>query len=595
MVSPQASVHGSSADSGGGPFIAAPQGMAQRAAIAGDRHVVSSGHYLATTAGFQVLEAGGNAVDAGVAAALALGVLCSDQVGFAGVAPMIIWLAEENQLVSIDGLGHWPSAATCEYFERECGGAIPLGILRTVVPAAPDAFITALARYGTMSFGDVVAHAIRFARDGFPMYPFLVSQLAMFADKIRANPSNAEIFLPGGQLPKVGDLFVQRDLARSLQYMVDEEAAAKPRGRAAGLRAARDAFYRGDLMRTIVRYHAENGGFLTERDMAEFAVGSEPTVSTTFGGMDVHSCGFWCQGPALLQALNIIEGYDLRSLGHNSPGYVHRVTEALKLAFADREAFYGDPRHIQVPGEKLLSKDYAAERRRAIQLDRAWPEMPPAGRIAGARDPEHLVPDPGPLGPSRDTSYACVVDAKGNAISITPSDPSTDTVIIPGTGLAPSSRGSQSRADRRHPASIAPGKRPRLTPNPAMAIQRGKRVIPFGSPGGDSQVQAMLQVLVNMLTFGMDPQTAIEAPRFISYSHPDSFAPNPYYPGLLCLEGRFSNDTTEALQKLGHRIQTWPDYLWRAGGVCLIDSDTASGRFTAGADPRRAAAYAIGW
>ena len=584
-----------SADSAGGPFIGAPEGMAKRACIAGDRHVVSSGHYLASTAGFAVLESGGNAVDAAVAAALALGVLCSDQVGVAGVAPMIIYMAERDELVCIDGLGYWPSAATCEFFEREHGGAIPLGILRTVVPGAPDAFVTALARYGTMSFGDVASYAVRFARDGFPMYPFLAAQLAMFEDKIRINPSNAEIFLPGGKLPKVGDVFVQRDLARSLQYMIDEEAAAKSKGRDAGLKAARDAFYRGDLMRTIVRYHAENGGFLTERDMADFKSRVEPTLSTTFGGMEVHSCGFWCQGPALLQGLNIVEKMDLQSMGHNSSAYIHHITEALKLTFADREAFYGDPLFIDVPADTLLSKEYAADRYREINPHRAWPEMPPAGTIGKRSTGPAVEATVGPLGPLRDTSYACVVDSKGNAVSITPSDPSTDTVIIPGTGLAPSSRGSQSRGDRRHPASVVPGKRPRLTPNPAMALDRGRRAIPFGSPGGDSQVQGMLQVLLNVLLFKMDPQTAIEAPRFVSYSHPDSFAPNPYYPGLLCLEGRFSREVGEALAGLGHRIQWWPDYLWRAGGICLVDSDTRSGRFVAGADPRRAAAYAIGW
>jgi gamma-glutamyltranspeptidase / glutathione hydrolase len=579
------------------PEIAAPPGMAGRAVVAGTRHVVSAGHYLAAEAGFQVLEAGGNAVDAAVAAALVLGVVCSDQVGVAGVAPMIVWMAERGELVAIDGLGHWPAAASCDLFQREHGGAIPLGLLRTVVPAAPDAFVTALARYGTMSFGEVAAAAIRFARDGFVMYPFLSSQLGLHEARTRTVPSNAEIFMPGGRTPRPGELFVQADLGASLQYMADQEAAAGAHGREAGLRAARDAFYRGDLMRAIVRFHAENGGLLTEADMAGFSVRIEPTVSTTFAGLEVHSCGFWCQGPALLQALNIVEGLDLAGLGHNSVGYIHRVAEALKLAFADREAYYGDPLHVDVPADALLSKAYAAERRAQIRADAAWPGLPAPGCIPGrpAEAGRAVEASDGPLGPSRDTSYACVLDRWGNAVSITPSDPSTDTVIVPGTGLAPSSRGSQSRADPRHPASVAPGKRPRLTPNPALAIARGRRVIPFGSPGGDSQVQGMLQVLLNMTVFGMDPQSAIEAPRFITYSHPDSFAPNVAHPGRLCLEGRFPRETGDALAGLGHAVQWWPDYLWRAGGVCLIDANSATGIFGAGADPRRAAAYAVGW
>ncbi|MGU3663505.1 gamma-glutamyltransferase family protein [Methylobacterium sp. A49B] len=580
------------------PEIAAPPGMATRAVVAGTRHVVSAGHYLAAEAGFQVLEGGGNAIDAAVAAALVLGVVCSDQVGVAGVAPMIIWMAERGELVAIDGLGHWPAAATCEFFQREHGGAIPLGLLRTVVPAAPDAFITALARYGTMSFEEVAAYAIRFARDGFVMYPFLASQLGLHEARTRTVPSNAEIFMPGGRTPRPGELFVQADLGRSLQYMVDQETAAKKHGRTAGLRAARDAFYCGDLMRMIIRFHAENGGLLTESDMTRFQVRVEPTVSTSFAGLEVHSCGFWCQGPTLLQALNIVEGLDLVGLGHNSVGYVHHIAEALKLSLADREAYYGDPLHIEVAADLLLSKAYAAERRAHIRSDVAWPGLPAPGHIPGRQADVVLHPvwaSDGPLGPSRDTSYACVLDRWGNAVSITPSDPSTDTVIIPGTGLAPSSRGSQSRADPRHPACIAPGKRPRLTPNPALAIERGRRVIPFGSPGGDSQVQGMLQVLLNMTVFGMDPQTAIESPRFITYSHPDSFAPNIAHPGRLCLEGRFPQETGTALEGLGHAIQWWPDYLWRAGGVCLIDADGETGVFGAGADPRRAAAYAVGW
>ena len=575
---------------------AVPAGMANRALVAGTRHVVSAGHYLAAEAGFQVLEAGGNAVDAGVSAALVLGVVCSDQVGIAGVAPMIIWMAERGELVSIDGLGHWPAAASCELFQREHGGAIPLGILRTVVPAAPDAFLTALERYGTMTFGEVASFAIRFARDGFIMYPFLASQLALHEARTRTVPSNAAIFMPGGRAPQSGDLFKQVDLGRSLQYMVDQESAARARGRDAGLQAARDAFYRGDLMRAIVSFHSENGGMLRERDLVDYRVRIEPTVATSFAGLEIHSCGFWCQGPALLQALNIVEGLDLAAMGHNSVGYIHHVAEALKLVFADREAYYGDPIHVDVPTNTLLSKAYADAQRARISGDRAWPEMPRAGFIEGHRRPVgSTVISDGPLGPSRDTSYACAVDRWGNAISITPSDPSTDTVIIPGTGLAPSSRGSQSRADPSHPACVAPGKRPRLTPNPAMAIERGRRVVPFGSPGGDSQVQGMLQVLLNLTVFGMDPQTAIEAPRFISYTHPDSFAPNVAYPGRLCLEGRFPRETGDARATLGHAIQWWPDYLWRAGGICLIDADSRTGCFGAGADPRRAAAYAVGW
>ena len=582
-----------SADSAAGSSQASAF-TAWRPVITGRKHAVSTGHYLATQAAFQILEAGGNAIDAGVAASLLLGVVHSDQVNIAGVAPMIIWIADRQELVTIDGVGVWPAAASCELFQDRYGGEIPEGLLRTVVPAAPAALIEALTRYGTMSFGELAHYAIRFARDGFIMYPFLAEQLQLVAAKNSRWPSNSAIYLPNGKAPEVSDLFVQADLARTLQYMADEEQAARGKGadRVTGLQAARDAFYRGDLMRTITRFHAQNGGLLTEHDMADYRVKLAPALSTTLGDLDVHSCGFWSQGPALLQAINIVKGFDLASMDHNSAAYVHHVAEALKLVFADREKFYGDPDFVDVPHDMLLSQAYADERRKLVKSDQAWPELPPAGdgtqlraTVSSAEQQE------GPF----DTSYVGIVDSNGNAISINPSDVSSDTIVIPGTGLAPSSRGSQSWADPRHPSSVAPGKRPRLTPNPVMVMKRGKVTMPIGSPGGDSQIQAVLQVLLNMSLFGMDPQTTIEQPRFITYSHPDSFAPHPSFPGRLCLEGRFSPDVADALSALGHQVVIWPERLWRAGGVCLVRADLERGVLEAGADPRRAAAYALGW
>jgi len=415
---------------------------AWRAVITARTHAASTGHFLATQAAFQVLEAGGNAVDAGVAAGLVLGVVHSDQVNVAGVAPMIIWIADREELVTIDGVGVWPRAASCELFERDHGGEIPEGLLRTVVPAAPAAWIEALARYGTMPFHELARCAIRFARDGFVMYPFLAEQLALVAHKNARWPSNRAIYLPKERNPEVGDVFVQADLARSLQYMADEEKAALARGgdRAAGLKAARDAFYRGDLMRAITRFHTENGGLLTERDMAEYQVKLAPALTTRLGDLDVYSCGFWSQGPALLQAINILSDVDLAGWGHNTVRYIHYVAEALKLVFADRERFYGDPDVIDVPSDRLLSLGYAAERRTLIRPDRAWPGMPPAGDGTRATASMATAGQDGPF----DTSFVGVVDRWGNAISICPSDVCSDTIVIPGTGLAPSSRGSQS-------------------------------------------------------------------------------------------------------------------------------------------------------
>ncbi len=573
--------------------------VAMRPTLTGVRHMVSAGHYLAAHAGFQVLEAGGNAVDAGVAAGITLSVVQSDFVNFAGVAPILVYAAETGQVWSISGLGWWPRAASLDFFVREHGGRIPVGILRTVVPAAPDAWITALERFGTMSFGEVAAAAIRFAGRGFVMYPLMAEMIETNLEGYRRWPSSAEVYLPNNRVPRVGELFTQRDLARSLQYMADEERARQRLGREAGLQAARDAFYRGDIASLVVRYHEENGGFLAMSDLDEFRVEVEPALRSTFHGTEVYSCGFWCQGPALIQMLNMLERCDVRALGHNSARYIHLLTETIKLVFADREAYYGDPRFLDVPGEALLSKAYAARRLSLVRPDAAWPGMPPAGgpRGGSARAPASPVPDAGDgsgTDTAVDTSYVCVVDRYGNAFSATPSDASNSTPVIPGTGLCPSSRGSQSWADPGHPAAVGPGRRPRLTPNPSIAIRRGRFVMPFGTPGGDVQSQAMLQVLLNVAVFGMDLQQAVEAPRFASYSFPSSFEPHTYYPGRLVLEDLIGQAAGEELGRLGHRVEWWRGRNWRAGGVCLVRHDRETGVLSAAADPRRPS-YALGW
>ena len=574
-----------------------------RPVIMGTRHAVAAGHYLAAEAGFSVLNAGGNAIDAGVATGLAIGVLQSDIVNIAGVAPIILWIAEEQRILNIDGLGTWPAALPPDYFQREHGGAIPEGILRTVIPAAPAAWLWALERYGTMSFADVAQYAIRFARDGFPMYPLLQENIAIDADNYRRWPSSAEVYLPGDRAPDVGDVFIQAELAKSLQYMADEEAAHAHKGRVEGIRAARDAFYKGDIARHIAQYHADHGGFLSYEDMAGYEVRIEPTVKTNYGDIELHCCGPWSQGPVLSQSLRLLEGYDLKSLGHNSPAYIHVLTEALKLSCADRERYYGDPNFVNVPMDDLLSDDYAALRRSLIRDDEAWPEMPPPG--APSRGEATATPGPGIPSPAAapsdsrepatlDTSYVCAVDAHGNAFSATPSDVSRSTPVIPGTGLCPSSRGSQSWGDPGHPSSAQAGKRPRLTPNPAMAFRNGKPHLLFGTPGGDVQSQAMLQVFLNQTLFGMDIQSAIEAPRFASFSFPSSFEPHSYFPGRLNLESRIDRETGNALANLGHKVEWWPDMIWRAASVCAILVDGEKGVLHAGADPRRPA-YALGW
>ncbi len=573
----------------------ADQGVTSwRPAIRGDRHMIVAGHYLASQAGFMILESGGNAVDAGVASGLVLGVVQSDFVNIAGVAPIIVYMAETDEVITISGVGPWPMAASLALFAERHNGSIPSGLLRTVVPGAPDAWITALERYGTMRFGDVANQAIRLARDGFIMYPFMANNIDLLAEDYRRWPSNAQIYLPGGKPPVVGDRFVQTDLAGSLQYMVDQETAAAG-GRKRGLKAARDAFYRGEIARTIVEFHEQNGGLLAMADLAAFRSAVEPAIRRSFRGLEIFSCGPWSQGPVLLQMISLIDDCDLLNLGHNSAAYIHRLTEATKLSFADRERYYGDPEFVNVPIDALLSDHYAAERRKLISDASAWPEMPPPGGSFGGRSAKSLglTRAAGSTPRQLDTSYVCVIDRDGNAFSATPSDISSDTPVIPGTGLCPSSRGSQSWASADHPSSIAPGKRPRLTPNPGLAMNK-RMLMPFGTPGGDVQCQMMLQTLVNLHVFGMGLQEAVEAPRFASYSFPDSFEPHAYYPGRLNLEAGIKRKTGAKLSGLGHDVEWWPSRTWRAGAVCIALADRRSGVLTGGADPRRPG-YALGW
>ena len=579
-----------------------PTETPHRPLVMGTQQAVSTGHYLATLAAMRILDRGGNAVDAGVAAGLCLGVLYPDMVSVAGVAPMIMYLADRQEVTTISGLGRWPRRASAEYFQEHCGGRIPRGILRTVVPAAPDAWITALELYGTMCFGDVAEGAIALCEDGFPAHHLMCEIIAEHAQEYAEWESSSAIFLARGRPPRQGEIFYQKDLGRTLRLMVAAEHATRFAGRAAALNAAREAFYRGEIAQTLVRYHHTHGGLLTPQDLAEFRVKVEPPVSSRFHGYEVYACGPWCQGPVLPQVLNLLEGFDLASMGHNSPAYLHLLIEALKLVYADRERYYGDPEFVDVPIDGLLSKAYAKERSQRIDPEKACPELPPYGNPWAfshqrrawqtAARASHPVDDEGPE--SLDTSYLCVVDRFGNVFSATPSDGSSSSPVIPGLGFVASPRGSQSWADPAHASSVQPWKRPRLTPNPALVLKDGKPWMAFGTPGGDVQCQAMLQAFLNMVSFGLDPQQAVEAPRFASSSFPNSFEPHAYHPGRLQIETSIPEQVRTDLERKGHKLHLWPERAWRAGAVSAIVIDAGTGALKASADPRRMN-YALAW
>jgi gamma-glutamyltranspeptidase/glutathione hydrolase len=297
------------------------------------------------------------------------------------------------------------------------------------------------------------------------------------------------------------------------------------------------------------------------------------------------------------QTLNILNGFDLKAMGHNEAAYIHTIVEALKLAYADRHHYYGDPNFVDVPMEALLSDEHAERRRKMIDAEKAAPGMPEPGSPA---DLGVLAAGPAAeaareeIVDGLDTSYVCAVDSQGNLFSSTPSDASSTSPVIPGLGFVPSSRGTQSWADPAMPACMAPGKRPRLTPNPAIAIRPGHWEMPFGTPGNDVQVQAMVQVLINIAVFDMVPQEAVEKPRFATVSFPRSSESHAYYPGRLHAESRIPERTREALTALGHEVHPWDHWEWKAGEVCAIKLDAKSGMMEGAADPRRPSGIA-GW
>ncbi len=556
----------------------------------GYQHVVSSGHELASFAALEVLENGGNAVDAGIAAILALGVLYSDQVSVAGVAPMVIRSGETGAIVTITGLGCWPRALDVDDYISSHGGRIPLGIQRTVVPAAPDACLQALERFGTMRFADVARRASQYASNGFARHQVMVDYIGQYADDYRHFDDNVDIWMPGNVVPEVGSKLIQADLGRTLQFLRDEDLAAGDR--VAGLAAVRHAFYSGDIASQILRHQKDNDGLLSARDLEDFRSQLLPTVSRNFEfagqTVRVHSCGAWCQGPGMLEALSILEAVNVGALDYGSAGYYHAIAEALKLALADREAYLGDPDFVDVPIEAMIGREYGQIRAKRIDAATASAGMPMPGVIDGYSP--YISPVAVRAEPERlpaDTSIVSVVDCHGNAFCSTPSDTSWDTPVVPGTGLAISSRGDQSRAVHGHPSCLAPGKRPRLTPNPCFAEVDGEWFMPFGTPGGDQQIQANVQVILSHLQFGIPLQDAIDAPRLITHSHPDSFAPHEASPGRVTIEGRVSENTCDALVDRGHKLERLADWTHWVAGVCAVKKDLRSGRITGGADPRR--------
>jgi gamma-glutamyltranspeptidase/glutathione hydrolase len=639
-----------------------------RKSVRADNFMAATGTPWATKAALDILDKGGNAFDAGMAALLALNVTYPEAASFPSVAPTLIYDAEKSEIESYCGVGTAPKKATIEYFTSKGYKNIPeMGILAQLIPSSPDAIIAILDKHGTMSFSDISKEAIRLASEGFPVHSMMLNHLHLsLIERLGFNvlmPYNAKVYF-GGQWWRPlhhKDRFRQPDLARTLKAMTEAEKKVIEAGgsRADGLKAVRSYFYKGPIADAIVKMHEKKGGLFTRADLENYTGYWEQPLAGDFGEYTIYANQTWNQGAVIPMILQILEGVDLKSMKPDSPEYIHTVIQSVELGIADRDKYFGDPAFVSVPTNGLLSKEYAATRRQLLTPGKAFGQTPPfgdpaefetaseteesrgekpnqtrnehkestnlsrncvgdnsfplSGRVQVAAKigdtMRHRVPDflcqasaesvqgksetlqQAPTehrAPAKiaDTSYLAVTDKQGNSISLTPSD-FPQSPMVPGMGLCLGIRMTQFRLDPTHPSSLAPGKRPRITPNASMVTRNGKLFMTFGTPEGDQQPQALVQVFLNLIVFGMDIQDAIDAPRFRSKNFPDSFSPHEYKPGVVTLEKSLYEKVGKGLEAMGYKIEVVKDWRYEMGAVCAIIRDPDTGKLRGGADPRQ--------
>ena len=583
------------------PTRAAPRREAtMRPEIVGQTGIVAGGRHYSVHAGARIFEQGGNAIDAGVATVFAASVVEISHFGFGGEVPTMIYDAKTKRVVVINGQGTAPKAATPAVFKTK-GKVDANGPLGATLPAVMDAMAIALENFGTMRLEQVMAPAIELA-DGFPMYAFLRDFLVSNRQTTEAYKWG-HLYYAGGKIPEVGEIFRQPNLARTLRTIVaaEREAFQKSQDRKAAIRAGRDAFYKGDIARRIADADRAEGGLFTYDDLANFHGSLEEPTTTTFHGYQIYKAGTWDQGPVLLETLNILEAIDLKKMGQNSADYVHAVHEAIKLAYDDRNAFLGDPAFAAVPIKGLLSKEYAATRRQLIG-PRAFLEHRPGDPFAfdSSVKPPAVRYQPHSQGPkgadtSGDTTCVDVVDKDGNLFSATPSSGWLlgGAFIAGDTGVPLSNRMQVFDLDPASPNVLVGGKRPRTTLTPTIVLKDGKPFLAISTPGGDSQDQQILNVVLNMLVFDMDIQAAIEAPRFNSNHPHSSFDNHESVPGQLEIENRVPVRILDELRSRGHVLRVVGAY-GMSTGVVAVGVNPKTGTLRGGADPRRER-YVFGW
>lgn len=537
-----------------------------RTLVMGTHGMVAAEHPLQARAGLLALERGGNAFDAAVALFYMTSVVEQHQAGLGGDAFILAYAANQKRVIFINGTGPAPKLATLERMRKE-GGIPPTGMLANTVPGAVGGFDLALRKYGTRKYPELMAEAIAAARDGHPLTHWAAGNHNASLSKLNPYPSSVKALLKNGGAFEPGDVFVQPDLARSLEIIAKEGA---------------DSFYRGKLARLTADFYKKNGGLLRYEDLASYQPEEGPPIRVAYRGYDVYQSAPNSQGIVLLQALNMLEPIDLKAMGHNSPEYVHTLVETLKLAFADRDHWIADPRFTKVPTEQLLSKRYAEERRKLVDPRRAQ---------AGAA----------PYGSPGETSSFSIADRFGNLVSVTHSVNSTfgSGVVVEGGGYVLNNRLQYFSLDEKHANVLVPGKRPRHTINPALALKDGKPVMAWNTPGGDNQPQALLQAFLNVVEFGMNPQLALEqatvtTANFHGSNYPQAVGDRLTLPEVLAAK------IGDALRAKGHKLEVtkmqrpYSQQPSGAGAVKMIWIDPRSGVMFGAVSPAKDD-YAMGW
>jgi gamma-glutamyltranspeptidase/glutathione hydrolase len=569
----------------------------------GTHGAVAAGSGYATDAGMRMYYTGGNAVDAGVASIFAAATTEYSHVGWGGEAPILI-RTRDGKVHAIAGVGTMPKLATADFYRNRplqlgeileppektgLKGMVPVaGIMAALVPSLPEAALVALRDYGTKSFNEAVAPAIEYA-DGTAIDEQRASSIANSRDFFTLWPTSLKHFMPEGRAPQVGEIFHQPDLARSLRGMAEAETKALAKGatRVAAIDAVRDYFYRGEIARKIDAFSRDNHGLLRYEDMAAFKLTPEEPVSTEFQGARIYKPGFWSQGPTMIEALNLLNGFDLTGMRRNSAQYIHTLTEALKLAYADRDTYYGDPKFAHVPERELLSMSYAAERRKLIGPRASMQFLP--GKI-GENPPVH--PSESVIVRTKidsflmahDTTCVDAIDKNGIMFSATPSGAWLPSVIAGDTGIPLTERAQSFLLVPGNPNELAGGKRPRVTLSPTLVTRTdGTPWFVLSTPGGDNQEQALMQLVFDVVLFKMNAESAIEAPRFETRHLVSSFDNHAMNPGDLQLDDRTPADVIQDLANRGHKIGTRSR--WQSGSAPALVRLTPDGVIEAGADP----------